>query len=72
MKRQIIKTRPVQPYRAARIVFAVIIVALLGALAYVWLAPRAHPAHAGLASRTTAQQDLPIFCRKSRTPAILS
>jgi len=77
MKRQIIKTRPVAPYRFARIAIAVIVVALLGALAYVLIWDRPHQSHAASASRpaaalrTAALQDSSIFLRNTQSPASL-
>jgi len=70
MKRQIIKTRPVAPYRFARIAIAVVVVALLGALAYfVW--ERQHPSHASYAVRAAVRQDSSILLRKTQSPASL-
>jgi hypothetical protein len=43
-KRQIIKTRPQQPYIVARIILLIIVVAALAAAAWFFLRP--HPAHA--------------------------
>jgi hypothetical protein len=71
MKRQIIKTRPVAPYRAARIAIAVIIVALLGAFAYFEFWPRQHAGHTSLAPQTTVRQDSAIFLRNSQSPTDL-
>lgn len=43
-KRQIIKTRPQQPYIVARIILFIIVVAALSLAAWLFLRP--HPAHA--------------------------
>jgi len=72
MKRQIIKTRPVKPYRVVRIVLAIVIVALLAALGYLFARPHAQPAHAGAMHVIDARQDLTNASMKSRSPAILT
>lgn len=61
MKRQIIKTKPVAPYRVARIVIAIVVVLLLAALAYLEFRPRQH----------TARQDSAIFLRNPQIPTDL-
>ena len=44
MRRQIIKTKPVRPYRVARIILAVIVVAIVAALVFeLWT--KAHATH---------------------------
>jgi len=71
MKRQIIKTRPVAPYRAARIAIVVIVViALLALLGYLFL-PKAHASHASIGRRVAVRQDSAIFLRNSPSPAKL-
>lgn len=73
MKRQIIKTRPVRPYRVARIVIAIITAAVLAIIGYLLFErSRPAPAHASSTLRTSVRQDLRISSRNSRTPAILS
>ena len=71
MRRQIIKTRPQQPYRVARIIIVVIIVALIGwfAVERWWLPAHAAP-HASLPNATV--QDSAIFARKPQVPIGLS
>jgi len=71
VKRQIIKTRPVAPYRVARIVIVIIVVALLAALAYLEFWPRQHAVHTSLAARPTARQDSVIFLRNPQIPTDL-
>jgi hypothetical protein len=75
MKRQIIKTRSVRPYRFARIVIAIVVLALLAAAAYMWWS-RAHGgaashSQAGAWAAVRAAQDFAILPMKSRSPAIL-
>ncbi len=81
MKRQIIKTRPAEPYRIARIVIIVVLLALCAWAAYsLWWAPQ-HLAHTGAlrtgalrtgAVRAVALQDFEIFCLNPQTPVDLS
>jgi len=76
MKRQIIKTRSVRPYRFARIAIAVVVLVVLAAVAYVWWS-RTHAGHAlshsqaGARASARAAQDFAILPMKSRSPAIL-
>lgn len=75
MKRQIIKTKPVGPYRIMRIVFAVIIAVLLVMIAFVWFTSKPHASHASAVALIVAaveRQDLPIFDRNSQTPVLLT
>ena len=72
MKRQIIKTRAVRPYRIARIVIAVVIIALLAVLGYVIAKPHIQPAHASAPREIDVRQDLANASMKSRSPATLT
>ena len=70
MKRQIIKTKPEQPYRVARIIITVIIIIVVAAVAFeLWT--RAHATHA-LAARTVfAMQDSQSASRNPPSPVVL-
>jgi hypothetical protein len=75
VKRQIIKTRPAEPYRVARIVIIIVLLALCAWAAYaMWWAPQ-HLAHAGAArtisARAVALQDFAIFFRNPQSPVDL-
>jgi hypothetical protein len=72
VKRQIIKTKPVQPYRIARIAILVALIVIVFAAAYFVLGQRGHATHAGVAPRTTVRQDLTILSRNPQSPAILT
>lgn len=71
MKRPIIKTKPVRPYRIARAVIAAIVVVVIAVLAwFVW--ERMHPAHALAPFARVAQEDSPRAAANAPSPAILS
>lgn len=54
MKRQIIKTKPVRPYRVARAIIAAVVIILIAAVAwFVW--EKAHPVHATSLARASVQ-----------------
>ena len=67
MKRQIIKTRSETPYRAARVIILVIVLAVIGWLLDVFWWKPAHPAHVGAAA-VHALQDFAIFDRNPHVP----
>ena len=74
MKRQIIKTRPTQPYRVARIAIAIVIIAVIVVGAWLWYG-RTHVLHTGAWPRTlvlqmTALKDLPRACMNPQRPAV--
>jgi len=74
MKRQIIKTRPMHAYRVARIVFLVVVIAVLVVGAWMWYG-RARARHAGAWPRTLVQQmtalkDLPRASMNPQSPAV--
>ena len=56
MRRQIIKTKPVQPYRIARFIIAVVVVIVIAAVALL-LWTRTHAAHALTSHTFFAWQD---------------
>jgi hypothetical protein len=68
MKRPIIKTKPERPYRIARLVLLVLVLALGATLAYIVVWPRLHAVHAGAPPRTTVRQDFAFFFRNSQSP----
>jgi hypothetical protein len=72
VKRQIIKTKPVQPYRIARIVIVVALLVIVFGVVYFVLGQRGRATHAAAAPRTTVRQDLTIFSRNPQSPAILT
>ena len=70
MKRQIIKTKPVQPYRAARIIIIVVIIIVVAAVAFeLWT--RAHATHALAAHTAFARQDSFSAQRNPPSPVVL-
>ncbi|HET9342556.1 MAG TPA: hypothetical protein VFO25_06555 [Candidatus Eremiobacteraceae bacterium] len=70
MKRQIIKTKPVRPYRVARIIIAAFVIAIVAALAFeLWT--RAHAAHALAAHAVLLLQDSPTAVSNPPSPAVL-
>ena len=70
MKRQIIKTKSVQPYRVARIIIAVVVIIIAAAVAYV-LWTRAHATHALAAHTAFALQDSQSASRNPPSPVVL-
>ena len=70
MRRQIIKTKPVRPYRVARIIVAVIVVIVLAAIGYA-LWTRAHATHASAVRGAFALQDSSFAPRNPPSPVVL-
>ena len=69
MKRQIIKTKPVRPYRVARAVVATIVVIAIALAAwFVW--ERGHAAHALPAPVRVVVQDSPRAPSNAQTPIV--
>lgn len=70
MKRQIIKTKPVQPYRVARMIFAIVLVIIVAAVAFeLWT--RAHATHASAVLYVRAVQDSQSASRNPPSPVVL-
>lgn len=70
MKRQIIKTKPVQPYRVARIIIAVIVIIVVAAVAFeLWT--KAHATHAMPGRSGYAMQDSQSAYRNPPSPVVL-
>ena len=70
MKRQIIKTKPVQPYRVARIIITVIVIIVVAAVAFeLWA--RTHATHAIAVHAEFAMQDSPSAPRNAPSPVVL-
>lgn len=70
MKRQIIKTKPERPYRIARLILFLLVLALGATLAYVIIWPHGRVTHTGAPSRTTVRQDFAFSSRNSQSPVI--
>lgn len=70
MKRQIIKTKPVQPYRIARLIIAVIAIIVVAAIAFeMWT--KAHAAHALAGRSVFALQDSSRAAANPPSPIVL-
>lgn len=70
MKRQIIKTKPVQPYRVARIIIAVIAIIVVAVIAFeMWT--KAHAAHAFSDRSVFALQDSSRAAANPPSPIVL-
>jgi len=70
VKRQIIKTKPVQPYRVARIIIAVIVIIIVAAVAFeLWT--RTHATHSLAAHAGFAMQDSLSAPMNAPSPVVL-
>jgi len=70
MRRQIIKTKPVRPYRVARIIIAVIVIAIIAAVAVdLWM--KAHATHALATHAVYVLQDSPAAASNPPSPVVL-
>jgi hypothetical protein len=70
VKRQIIKTKPVAPYRLARIVITLIVIIIVAAVAFeLWT--RAHATHALEDHAVFAMQDSLSASRNPPSPVVL-
>ena len=70
MRRQIIKTKPVRPYRVARIIIAMIVIAIIAAVAAeLWM--KAHATHALAIHAVFGLQDSPAAASNPPSPAVL-
>jgi len=70
VRRQIIKTKPVRPYRVARIIIAVIVVIVIAALGFeLWT--RTHATHASAGRGAFALQDSTYAPRNPPSPVVL-
>jgi len=70
MRRQIIKTKPVRPYRVARIIVAVIVIAIIAAFV-VELWTKAHATHALAPHTVLLLQDSPAALSNPPSPVVL-